>query len=138
MSEVFKIVSVFIYLGNIGNPENFNYGRETLAAMREDRLSDDILEEHKKLSDAEIIIFQFPMYWSGFPAILKGWFDRIFTQGFAFGPDMMFDKAFFKVFKFGVTITFIEDKYSILTNIFTQDYFHDKKFLKNPKICYFV
>jgi NAD(P)H dehydrogenase (quinone) len=33
---------------------------------------------------ADLIIFQFPIWWSNFPAILKGWIDRVFYNGFAF------------------------------------------------------
>jgi len=30
-------------------------------------------------------VLQFPLWWYGPPAILKGWFDRVLTSGFAFG-----------------------------------------------------
>lgn len=33
----------------------------------------------------DTIVFQFPLYWSSFPAVLKGWIDDIFTEGFSFG-----------------------------------------------------
>lgn len=48
-------------------------------------LSPDIREEQEKLAWADTLVFQFPLWWMGPPAILKGWFDRVFTQGFAFG-----------------------------------------------------
>ena len=32
-----------------------------------------------------------PMWWFGPPAILKGWFDRVFTRGFAYLPGRKYD-----------------------------------------------
>ncbi|KAJ8252392.1 hypothetical protein COCON_G00217040 [Conger conger] len=83
----------------VGGPQdsgNFRYGRETMVALKENRLSTDIIEEHKKVKEANLIIFQFPMYWFGLPAILKGWIDRVFTQGFAFTTEEMYSNGFFK------------------------------------------
>ena len=36
------------------------------------------------ISKADHIIFIFPIWWSGMPAILKGFIDRVFTAGFAY------------------------------------------------------
>ena len=33
---------------------------------------------------ADTMIFIYPIWWTDRPAILKGWFDRVFTNGFAF------------------------------------------------------
>ncbi|MGC0272206.1 NAD(P)H-dependent oxidoreductase [Pseudactinotalea sp. Z1739] len=47
--------------------------------------------EQAKLAAAEMVIIQFPLWWYGPPAILKGWFDRVLTAGFAHGdldPDL--------------------------------------------------
>lgn len=43
-----------------------------------------------QLRRAEILILVFPTWWFGFPAILKGWFDRVWRPGIAFehSPDM--------------------------------------------------
>lgn len=48
-------------------------------------LSPDIRAEQDKLRWADALVLQFPLWWHGMPAILKGWFDRVFVQGFAFG-----------------------------------------------------
>ena len=49
--------------------------------------SPDIKTEMDKVSNAELIIIHFPLWWGSVPAILKGWFDRVFAMGFAWGPD---------------------------------------------------
>ncbi|KAM3918228.1 NAD(P)H dehydrogenase [quinone] 1-like [Leptodactylus fuscus] len=82
--------------GKFRDPENFKYGSESSAAWKEGRLSKDIEEEQKKLEAADLVIFQFPMFWFGLPAILKGWFDRVLTQGFAYSMSSLFDNGPFK------------------------------------------
>jgi NAD(P)H dehydrogenase (quinone) len=47
--------------------------------------SKDIAEEQEKLKWADAVVFQFPFWWFGFPAILKGWVDRVFAFKFAYG-----------------------------------------------------
>ena len=47
--------------------------------------SRDIAEEQEKLKWADAVVFQFPLWWFGLPAILKGWFDRVFAYKFAYG-----------------------------------------------------
>ncbi|GIF11398.1 NAD(P)H-dependent oxidoreductase [Actinoplanes teichomyceticus] len=46
---------------------------------------EDVRTEQAKIAAAELLIVQFPLWWYGPPAILKGWFDRVFTSGFAYG-----------------------------------------------------
>lgn len=36
------------------------------------------------LEAADILVLVFPTWWFGFPAILKGWFDRVWAPGVAF------------------------------------------------------
>ncbi len=45
----------------------------------------DITQEQEKILWADLIIFQFPLWWFGMPAIMKGWVDRVFAFGFAYG-----------------------------------------------------
>ncbi len=45
----------------------------------------DIEAEQKALIDADLIIWQFPMFWYGLPALLKKWLEDVFAHGFAYG-----------------------------------------------------
>lgn len=45
----------------------------------------DIEEEQAKLLWADAVIFQFPLWWFSMPAILKGWVERVYACGFAYG-----------------------------------------------------
>jgi NAD(P)H dehydrogenase (quinone) len=49
------------------------------------KLTDDVQAEIAKLKWADAIIFHFPLWWYSMPAILKGWVDRVFACGFAYG-----------------------------------------------------
>ena len=48
-------------------------------------LTDDVKGEQEKLRWADAVIFQFPLWWFSMPAILKGWFERVYALGFAYG-----------------------------------------------------
>jgi NAD(P)H dehydrogenase (quinone) len=45
----------------------------------------EIRAEQDKLRWAHAVVVQFPLWWYGMPAILKGWFDRVFVKGFGYG-----------------------------------------------------
>ena len=44
----------------------------------------DVLREQERVRRADGLAFIAPVYWLGFPAILKGWVERVFTHGFAY------------------------------------------------------
>lgn len=46
--------------------------------------SDAVRESAKRLRRAEAVALVFPTWWFGFPAILKGWFDRAWAPGIAY------------------------------------------------------
>lgn len=48
-------------------------------------LTDDVQAEMDKLLWADVLILQFPLWWFTMPAILKGWVDRVYAYGFAYG-----------------------------------------------------
>lgn len=61
------------------------YHVESQQAYETGGLPPDVKEEQRKLRWAEVVVLQFPFWWFGMPAILKGWFDRVLTNGFAIG-----------------------------------------------------
>jgi NAD(P)H dehydrogenase (quinone) len=65
--------------------ERLVVGAASERAHRGGTLSPDIRAEQDKLRWADAVVLQFPLWWYGMPAILKGWFDRVFVQGFAYG-----------------------------------------------------
>ncbi|PEH46464.1 NAD(P)H-dependent oxidoreductase [Enterococcus durans] len=44
----------------------------------------DIQTEQAYITEADLILFISPIWWASFPAILKGYFDRVFAHGFAY------------------------------------------------------
>ncbi len=47
----------------------------------------DVAAEQERLDRATDLVLVFPVYWWSTPALLKGWFDRVFVNGWAFGLD---------------------------------------------------
>ncbi|MBT3704191.1 NAD(P)H-dependent oxidoreductase [Candidatus Peregrinibacteria bacterium] len=68
-----------IYLGDL----KFNPLLEN-AYKKEQPLEPDLQEAQKLISWADHIVFSYPVWWSLFPALLKGFFDRVLLPDFAF------------------------------------------------------
>lgn len=51
---------------------------------REARPTADVAAEQMRIDRADALILVYPIYWWSMPAILKGWIDRVFTNGWAF------------------------------------------------------
>ena len=67
--------------------DRFCVSADTRAAHLARRRPADVAREQEKLLAADALVIQFPLWWYGMPAILKGWFDRVLVSGFAFGTD---------------------------------------------------
>jgi NAD(P)H dehydrogenase (quinone) len=65
--------------------ERLVVGATSARAHAGGELSPDIVAEQEKLAWADAVVVQFPLWWYGMPAILKGWFDRVFVKGFGYG-----------------------------------------------------
>ncbi len=53
----------------------------------------DVAGEVAKIRAAEVIVFHFPIWWFGAPAILKGWFDRCLVHGGLHDVENRFDRG---------------------------------------------
>jgi NAD(P)H dehydrogenase (quinone) len=65
------------------NPNFFDPINEQYHAAMRGSFADDIAKEIEKVDWANLVIFQFPLWWQSFPAILKGWCDRVLANGIA-------------------------------------------------------
>lgn len=50
-----------------------------------DSIAKDVAEEQEKLNQSDAIVFIYPVFWTEAPAKLVGWFNRVWTYGFAYG-----------------------------------------------------
>jgi NAD(P)H dehydrogenase (quinone) len=80
----------------VADPTRFHYQGEQLLASQQDGFSEEIRREHARLNRADVILLQFPLWWGGPPAILKGWFDRVLAYGVAYADGRRFDKGLFR------------------------------------------
>lgn len=63
----------------------FNPSLDSKLALENGWQSKDIELEQEKLMWADALILQFPLWWFSMPAILKGWVERVYAYGFAYG-----------------------------------------------------
>ena len=62
------------------------YARET-GLDPDAPVSLDVKAEQEKIDRAGAIVFVYPIWWSDCPAKLKGWFDRVWSYGYAYRYD---------------------------------------------------
>ncbi|KWE58687.1 NAD(P)H dehydrogenase [Burkholderia ubonensis] len=63
----------------------FDPSLDSKRAFAQGTQRDDIAREQAKLKWADAVILQFPMWWFSMPAIMKGWVERVYAYGFAYG-----------------------------------------------------
>lgn len=58
--------------------------QKDIEALRKGQAPEDIAQEQRYITQADTLIFVYPLWWTGLPAILKGYVDRVFSYGFAY------------------------------------------------------
>lgn len=76
---------------------------EVFSALAEQRynselgtLPSDVQREAERLERADLVILQFPLWWHAQPAMLKGWFDRVFVYGGLYTGKRRYDRGHFR------------------------------------------
>ncbi len=79
----------------IKNPTYFKPQLEEMYANENNGFSDEIESELKKIEWCDLMIWQFPLWWFGLPASLKGWVDRVFAMGRTYGGNQFYQNGVF-------------------------------------------
>jgi NAD(P)H dehydrogenase (quinone) len=82
----------------------FDVQIEQRHAYEKGTTSPDVKGEIEKLLNADLVVFQFPIWWFSMPAILKGWLDRVFVYGL-FTSRQRYDRGFFSGRRAIVSVT---------------------------------
>lgn len=84
----------------IANKDYFNL----MIEQKNKKFKSEITEEIEKLLWCDYLIIVFPFWWSGMPAIMKGWFEKVFACGTAWDFGKAFDEGLLKG-KFGLVVS---------------------------------
>ena len=80
----------------VRDPDFYNQQVEELHANEADGFVPEIAAELDKLVWCDTLILQFPLWWFGLPAIMKGWVDRVFAMGRTYGFGQWYDQGIFR------------------------------------------
>jgi NAD(P)H dehydrogenase (quinone) len=73
----------------------FDVQAEQRHASAEGTLPAEVAAEIERLDEADLLILQYPMWWHLPPAMLKGWFDRVFVYGQVYTSKQRFEHGRF-------------------------------------------
>lgn len=96
------------------NRDRYDQQAEEKFASANDGFSAELQREMDRLASCDVLILQFPIWWLGMPAIMKGWIDRVFAIGRTYGGGRWFDRGMMagKRAMLAVTIGGLEQAYS--------------------------
>lgn len=77
------------------NQINFNpvFSLDDMNGQRMGKVANDVQTEQDFITWADQLIFVYPIWWTGMPAIMKGYIDRVFSYGFAYRYDQGVQKG---------------------------------------------
>jgi NAD(P)H dehydrogenase (quinone) len=90
---------------SISNPDYLKQQFEELYATKHETFAPDIAAEMEKLFWCDVLVLQFPLWWFGMPAIMKGWVDRVFAMGKIYGWGEGFETGKFQGKRAMVSLT---------------------------------
>lgn len=69
---------------------------EELHATESDGFAPDVEAAIRDVEWCELMVWQFPLWWFGLPAVLKGWVDRVFAMGRTYGGGRIYGTGVFR------------------------------------------
>ncbi len=78
------VISDLYAMGFVTDMNETEYLREAYYKEGEP-IPGDVKIEQEKINQSDAIVFIYPVFWTEAPAKLVGWFDRVWTYGFAYG-----------------------------------------------------
>ena len=80
----------------VKNPDYFKQQLEEINASEQGGFAPEIETELKNLEWCDVLILQFPLWWFGMPATMKGWVDRVFAMGRTYGSGHFYSNGVFQ------------------------------------------
>jgi NAD(P)H dehydrogenase (quinone) len=80
---------------SVKDPDYLKLQIEEMNATEIKGFSEEIEKEISKIEWCDLMIWQFPLWWFGLPAVLKGWVDRVFAMGRVYGGSKFYHSGVF-------------------------------------------
>ena len=77
----------------VKDPHYLKLQVEEAYATEMNGFSDEIESEIQKMEWCDLMIWQFPLWWFGLPAVLKGWVDRVFAMQRTYGGGRIYESG---------------------------------------------
>ncbi len=81
---------------SVKDPDYLKLQVEELHASEVGGFAAEVEAELAKIEAADLMIWQFPLWWFGLPGILKGWVDRVFAMGRTYGMGHIYETGVFR------------------------------------------
>lgn len=62
-------------------------GQADIDVLKCGKIPEDVKVEQEYVAWADLLTFIYPVWWTGMPALMKGYIDRVFTKNFAYAVD---------------------------------------------------
>ena len=77
----------------VSDADYFKQQAEEIHATKQSGFVPELDQAMTELEQADLLVFSFPLWWFGMPAILKGWVDRVFASGRIYGGPKLYENG---------------------------------------------
>jgi len=92
----FDPVSSRTNFSTVKDPDYFKPQIEEMHAAQQNGFSPELEAQIANVEWCDLMIWQFPLWWFGLPAALKGWVDRVFAMGRTYGGGRVYQTGYFR------------------------------------------